>query len=533
MNGPGWNAHASPADAKPGPAIGASLETDAWLSSRGERPPCPHEEEFDSEVQRALLQQRCKRSTEDSLVKYRLVAYLFRTRHTLLHVVPWRFLLPSSEHLLMLTSMPDVCMEIHNLLHGMAQKTAMARLLQFSLPFVKHNRMSFPNVTCPSAILTVGRMLHATCTGLYPTARMLPTWSMQVLLAGFFWRALSAHNTASLLAFCSTHSSIVRLALFENFLYNISHNMPADHDFLFASVGTTAEITGVKRALAYAVDQFRLDSMQQDTLDWADVNQRAATVIEKCNRLCKLPQIHEHTARVPPCALTAAQVHDAMALPVIADVSYTRAVHERCSRLHDIASQLAHGRMHQAVQVYDLPRNVYAQQMRRFHANLVAEKDVAVSRSMIHVCLLCNRSSVECVGAIRLCVDAALSVQCGKCLSSQALFRIFVPGRLIRVHQTYFFWCMTCRTVHKWAGTGTEFQDCCPLVVHPERKPQARCVVCAKSQQITQVSVLNDELGCMESVHLCASHLPYEHAQKYVYNIQTLVRAIRSKRHRH
>lgn len=63
--------------------------------------------------------------------------------------------------------------------------------------------------------------------------------------------------------------------------------------------------------------------------------------------------------------------------------------------------------------------------------------------------------------------------------------------------------------------------------------PHSKCMVCDKTFQLNTHYVLDDYLGLMQEIPLCAKHSPFPHQMKLVYNLQTMVSAINMKRSVH
>lgn len=61
------------------------------------------------------------------------------------------------------------------------------------------------------------------------------------------------------------------------------------------------------------------------------------------------------------------------------------------------------------------------------------------------------------------------------------------------------------------------------------RVQHTKCLLCDKSFQLKVFCVLDDRLGVMQTIALCSRHSPYTHQMKMVYNICTMVSAIKSK----
>lgn len=508
---------------------------DSWIETAHTRQPCRDEQSFKSHVHELLQFSKLKTKknpnhddSANNIMRYSTIAYLFITRHPILDIVPWKSLLAQEHEHFGLRNLPDTCSNIRALLHGYPCTSSMSKFFQFSLPFVKHNRMSFPSIQDSETVVDIVRLIYATCCGIYPHSNKQPTWEIQVVLTGLFWQMLASSSDQESIAFCQQMSTLLRLALFENFLHNICNNMPADYDYLFQNIGTEVEIDTMLRSFKYTIDQFRLDCLQGDALDWTVIDEKAYVAIEKCNRLCRFQQIVEKKMKKTVWNFDIEDIHVALNTPMVSDVAYFRFA----SKFKDSGNLLQQAKIQQEIGIHALPHNIYLQQLDNYNRQLLLEHSAAQSKSILFVCLKCRRSSIEHFGAIRLNIAEKIEVVCGKCNCAHSLCKIFVPGRLIRLNDTYFYWCIKCRQIHKWSGTGDEMQPMCCMMPQETKCVQKCCLLCHRTQQLHDIVVLNEKLGCMQNVTLCASHFPYEHVLKMIYNVESLRQAVTSKRHK-
>lgn len=504
---------------------------DDWLDVTS-RPRIDGQDSFDETVDALLAQQKYSNFKSNhvlhqSLLRYSFVGYLFLTRHSILSVVSWQSILPSAEDVCALHNLPDMCKDIRSLFHVLQPVTDLCKFLQFSLPFVKHNRMSFPVVNNIDTYVDMSRLIFASCSGIYPDVSKKPTWLTQVKLTGTFWKLLSYSNCRDIVGFCSSNSSVLRLSLFENFLYNITYNMPADHDYVFQREQGNPDLEHMKRSLFSAIDQFRLETMQSDCLDWGFINDRALLAVEKCNRLCRITQILDLRKQKKKTSVNVVSVRHAFDLPCVASPLYLAAI-QPCVDVQ--RNFLLESVLHNSVQTYSLPANLHHYQMRTFKHHINTERHAALTRSCLHICLRCKQTSIENLGAVRVVINDSISVVCGLCNRNDFMLRCFVPGKLLRFEHEYFYWCTTCLKVHVWNGVGNELYGSCLVATASSKRSQNSCIVCERTQQVTCLQVLDDNIGVMQNVMLCNTHLPYEHSQRYIYNIPTLITAILNKR---
>jgi hypothetical protein len=93
-------------------------------------------------------------------------------------------------------------------------------MYQYSMPFVKHNRLQFPPFEQISAhelhhMLSVVQNLTL---GIQEGVAKMPIWTTRRQLLRFFQRLTTRGSAMDLYVFLSSHLYLLRLALIENFI---------------------------------------------------------------------------------------------------------------------------------------------------------------------------------------------------------------------------------------------------------------------------------------------------------------------------
>ena len=141
----------------------------------------------------------------------------------------------------------------------------------------------------------------------------------------------------------------------------------------------------------------------------------------------------------------------------------------------------------------------------------------------------------------RVCLDVKMrimadgSTSCTTCQHAGTVVRICTLGRIVRVRDTAFYFCVCCMRVHQWTATGCEFEACTRArrLRAASAAPSGRsCYFCARSNNVETVRVLDDEHGVMQELSLCGRHMPFEQRMKYVENLHQLRVAVHDKVHR-
>ena len=243
------------------------------------------ESELSKTVQKMLLDQRNNLVSQAELDKYLLPVWFESTAGV--DALPIDLTAMPLKSVLQVHHMPDIGIHVRNIVMRQKPVDTLGKLIQFSMPYIKHNRLSFPAYTedvrtwTPAAIqITLGMLL-----GLFSEKLRKPTWSNRVRIVGTFYTLLVHGTYADLYLFCVENLSLLRLAVIEYYCTFVSKNLPAEMEVQSLQFGGYSGNT--MRQIILIVNQFRQDNLQDDAIDWAQLNCKAQQSIEKCNRCCK------------------------------------------------------------------------------------------------------------------------------------------------------------------------------------------------------------------------------------------------------
>jgi hypothetical protein len=152
------------------------------------------------------------------------------------------------------------------------------------------------------------------------------------------------------------------------------------------------------------------------------------------------------------------------------------------------------------------------------------------------ILFLCYKCAASCntkhYQNVRLVFQQDYVVACNICESSDYVVKFNMVGRILRAGRTHFYWCSSCCSVHVWSGLGSEFGENCPYSTKHSDPTQQTCTFCMRHNQLTMLPVLDEHIGVMQRVVLCSHHKPYDHMLPNIYNLDTLLSAMASKKRR-
>jgi hypothetical protein len=197
------------------------------------------------------------------------------------------------QHMLHADSVQDIGYIVRDIMLLQQRNDVLFKLYQYTMPFIKHNRLNFPPMSCTSktVLMHMLQIMSLSCLGLYSPQHKKPTWHVRRQLFAFF-TSLQTHGSArDVYLFCQQHTYLLRLALMEHFVYFTSTHMALEMPLLLQCTGTHYDNQRTQRLVHYITDHFRTAALQNDTLDWAHVEAKAQLSVERCNRTCKSQQL--------------------------------------------------------------------------------------------------------------------------------------------------------------------------------------------------------------------------------------------------
>jgi len=400
------------------------------------------------------------------------------------------------------------------------------RMYQYSMPFVKHNRLQFPafGLVSRQDLHHMLNVVQNLMLGVQRWATKIPTWTTRYQLLGFFHGLLTRGSASDLYIFLSSHMYLLRLALIENFVTFTDTCMPLEVSLMRCFVDRSYDHARVSRLVRYIVDNFRMTALQED-LDFAQLELRAQVAIERCNRTCRSMQnIQGPQPRENRVELRRSTFQRALQVPRLAGIHGLEL--RQAASSHGLLELAAMHEVQSRVVRYALPVALQEQQY-AFMAAEVGSSMGMQNRSLLHLCLRCHYRRTVTHGNMRV-VHGDAPV-CAQCSSNHFTLAVQTLGCIVRVQRVSYYFCPFCASVHEWTGSPESFFKCVSARHSPGVKPPRGCAVCFRAQTASSVSVLDAKLGVKSSVWLCARHLPGAAQLAYVHDIASLGRLLKHR----
>ena len=448
------------------------------------------------------------------------------------------------EHLLSTASIKDIGIFVRRLLLRWPMSDVLFKLYQYSMPFIKHNRLNFPSIQSISdeSMMHMLQTIQMTCLGIHHNAFKKPTWKIRGKLFFFFNELLTRGTFADLYLFCQSHIYLLRISLIENFMSFLEKNMPTEESLLHQFIDTSYDHKKVSKMLYYIIDNFRQISFQDEFIDWTLVEEKAQQTIERCNRTCKsMPNFKKNRHCVLFNKIDLKTFHMGMQ-------SARLDKNQLCSYLqkYDLLELASLHNFYARIQIYNLPLEIQLQQFQTLiqHGRYTHQNRY---NSLLYICLQCNEKHSCALHDMRL--HYYETPTCTFCNTKNFVIAIQTLGRLVRVHSSYYYFCIYCKHNHVWKSFGDELFKCSyqhnnsssmlvnrkkndkqkgSVCLHErnsdqiQQKAAKHCIVCLKTMQIILHNVFDSELGVMQSFYLCFKHSPQPCKMEYVKNLTIL-----------
>ena len=497
--------------------------TPAAVTERWHYEPTIRDSSLRERIERLLLLQLQGHDTQRELDSYLHIANL-----------PWcsidhahaRFLITRPDDLVNASNIPDIGQIVRRLLLKWPDNSIIFRMYQYSMPFIKHNRLNFPSrkmVTRADVVHLIQAVL-VTCLGLHSPVSKRPTWVTRRKLHAFFLHLLRHGSTSDMYIFCHHNVSLVRLALLEHFVHFTDMEMCVENSIMTFLIDANFDRRRVLRLVSFITDNFRQSALQctsaEQPIDWNVVLHRAQQAIERCNRTCKaIPSPkHDSVSLHPPC-FNAATLHTAFSTPQIRPLDIIA-----LSPRFDLRTLANLFRVHSHIERYPLPIYIQHRQYSSMQSATSTRHDVfSHVKPYLHVCLHCN--VVNCDVASNMRVTYMQNAVCHNCHHNDYVVVLNTLGSLVRIGSHYYHFCVDCLRVHRWTSDSTEFSSCAK---RPPRDspPTKKCVVCQRLNGVSTISVVDKRLGLQQAVHLCFKHMPPPTQRPYIHDLGCLRRLI-------
>jgi len=480
---------------------------------------------------------KCMNNSEDTQVeidRYLLYVHLERSGCPLFARLPWQCFVLSAEHVPGLQHMPDIGKEIREMLMFMPTQNSIHRVLQYSMPYIKHNQLNFPAFDDITAhdLTDMIRVVMASCLGVLRAHTKRPVFGLRVKLYAFFHELLARGMSADHYVFCVSNLCLLRVAMIEYFIIFMHRYMPAEKEVLCQRFELNNTTDALFHSFCIIFDVFQQTAMQVQELDFVNINTRAHIAIEKCNRVTKgKNHPSSGSALVRPLRCSDTALHLAMQSALFAHASY--ATLQPCMRGQPWANILEVQRIHRVVSTHSLPSNVLRMQARHIVQACRVNSNCISQSTMLFVCLRCACNAVKFALNKKMRVMSDGRCFCPDCNEATYVLRISTLGRIVQVRAQYFYFCSFCCCTHEWVSSGHEFSGCKRVDRVGPAAPPPTCSMCARSTSLCTWPVLDDGVGAVRQLLLCPKHKPLLHQQDAVYNIQTLRLAVLHKLNRY
>jgi hypothetical protein len=472
--------------------------------------------------------------TQVEIDRYMLYIHLEARGSPLLARLPWECFVLRAADVPGLRHMPDIGREIREMLLFMPTKSSMHKVLQYSMPYIKHNRLNFPAFADIGAqdLTHMIRVVMACCLGVLRANTKRPVFELRVRLYGFFHELLARGSSADHYSFCVANLCLLRVSMIEFFIIFMHKFMPAEKLVLCERFQLNNTTDALFHNFCLIFDTFRQTAMQVRELDFVSINARAHIAIEKCNRVTKGKNRPNHMSPTLNVVASSTTTLDlAMRSARFAHHSYGSL--QPMMRSQSWSDIVAVQRIHGVVSVHSLPANLMRMQARHL-ADVCRVNSNCISQStLLFVCLKCACGQTKFALNKKMRVMSDGQCFCTHCDSSEHMLRVCTLGRIVQVRTQNFYFCTFCCSTHEWAANGHEFTHCARTVCTGSAAPPAKCCICARNSSVSAWSVLDDKLGVLRDVHLCPRHKPLAHQESAVYNIQTLRAAMLHKLNRY
>ena len=143
-------------------------------------------------VQRHLLKAHDDDRQYQTLDKYLIAFFVSATRHDILHTLQWQHFVLADAHVFRPEHLVDIGRNIRQIILADLHSETFTRLIFFSLPYLKHNRLTLPPLheTKYLDLQNCVRIIHASCLGMLQANSKKPPWSMRVQLHIFMHQLL-------------------------------------------------------------------------------------------------------------------------------------------------------------------------------------------------------------------------------------------------------------------------------------------------------------------------------------------------------
>ena len=526
--------------------------------------------------------------TQTEIDRYLLLLCMEAQGSILLALRPWQNFVLEPDHVMSISMLPDLGGLVRETLNvnNTQPLSAFSRIMQYSMPFIKHNRMSFPasenihlhqladivQIVLCSVLGCIPRLKCKTAqgnSGVVLTKK--PLFVNRVRIFYTLWSLLQTFDKQNLYRFCNRYVQIVRLALMEYFIFYLHSNMPVEKSILCHVFNIELRIDDVCENLLDLVDCFRQSAFNSTDFTWAAADDIAHTLNERCNRLCKgKSKINTKIAdvRAPSHVVRNAHMHDIKSTMRLA-LQLPQFQFDSTSLLN--STYIA--QIHERITFFAMPYNLHVQQLCILGKTLQLQS-VAGSRVFwLYHCLACDVADRDGIDR-RMRLGSAGQVFCSKCHECEFVLAINTLGRFVKIGKKTYVFCTQCIKVHAWnqacAGMpsiGFNSDHVAISATQPKHSTHAKhakhikhaqqsnptaltlprskhlpyqsyyasdmheekCVLCSRTLNLNRICLLHVPLAFLHHVYLCPRHTPLPNAMCMINTVPDLILAVRNK----
>ena len=483
-------------------------------------------------VQRLLHTSATNELLYAQLDRYIVAYFLSCTGDAILHALPWPHFVLLPHDVFTSAHLVDIGRNIRQIILGDLAADAFSRLIFFSLPYLKHNRLTLPPVseTRFGDLQSCLRILYASCLGMLQPRSKKPPWGIRVQLHVFTHQLLVNGTHKDLHTFFKHHLALLRISLIEYVIFFMRENMHIERR-VFERIFSVHDRSALQfDEMLHLINNFRIQAYDGPVLDTLRLNEKAMLMLERCNRMCTCK-------KNPTSIFDQTQVSSAQMLAADLHAHFDIAFHEPYARsrllLHAMHSDVSFSntaciaQIQRSVSIHKLPAALYARQLRSLKAMYDRHSLKAIYATRCSVCLFCGLKHGMLDDKMRIQDNGA--VYCSGCDSSQYVISVNTLGMLLKIRGVLLFWCPCCCIVHRWLATG---HDCTSCAYMRQAVPVApkECLICKKRNGLEDVHVLEADAGFLCTLTLCYKHRPWDYQLKWVCDLDSLKHALQTKR---
>ena len=483
-------------------------------------------------VRRLLYSSNANEHTYQQLDTFMVAYWLSCTGDDILQALPWQHFVLLDADVFRAEHLADIGRNIRQIILGDLASDTFSRLIFFSLPYLKHNRLTLPPVseTRFADLQSCLRILYASCLGMLQAQSKKPPWGLRVQLHVLTHQLLINATHKDLHTFFKHHLALLRISLIEYVIFFMRQNMDIERRFFEVMFSAHDRSALQFDEMLHLINNFRIQAYDGPLIDTLRLNEKAMLMLERCNRMCtckKNPSSIFEPTQLATAQMPAADLHRHFDLALNEPHARSRVL------LHAMHSSLSFGhaacvaQIQRSVSTHALPAALYARQLSALKKMYDRHSLKVIYATRCYVCLFCGLKHGMLDDKMRIHDNGA--VFCSGCESSRYVMSVHTLGRLLKVRGVLLFWCPCCCIVHRWLTTGF---DCtaCAYTRQAVAVPPKECLVCRKRNGLEDVEVLEADAGFMCTLTLCYKHRPWDFQLKWVCDLDSLKHALHKKR---